>query len=306
MSERFCDVGRGVTLCYETFGEPEDPPVLLIMGLATQMIAWHEDFCDQLAARGLYVIRFDNRDIGHSTHFDFRAPSLRHFATRRFAPEQYDIGDMAEDARGLLRELDLAAAHVVGVSMGGMIAQTLAARRPEDVRSLVSMSSTTGSRFHGQPHPTVYRELLRGRPSEPEEFIAAMVDLFTRVGTPPPHQDIEQIRELIAKSLERDRHPWGRQRQLGAILASGNRTRELHEIKAPTLVIHGDRDKLIAPSGGRGTARAIPGARLLIAEGLGHDLARPYWPLLLDAITDHFRAADAERPAKRAPELTET
>src|SRR5918996_1309679 len=136
MSERFCDVGRGITLCYETFGDPQDPPALLVMGLAIQMIAWHEDFCEQLAGQGLYVVRFDNRDIGRSTHLDFRPPSSREMLRRRVPSEQYTLSDMAEDAAGLLRELDLSPAHVIGVSMGGMIGQMLAAEQPEQVRSL--------------------------------------------------------------------------------------------------------------------------------------------------------------------------
>ena len=151
MDERFCDVGRGVTLCYETFGDPSDPPLLLVMGLGMQMVGWHEDFCAELAGRGFHVVRFDNRDAGRSTHFPVRAPTVRQLFARRFAPEQYTLADMAEDAAGLLRELDLAPAHVVGASMGGMIAQTLAARHPESVRSLVSIMSNTGSRFSGQP-----------------------------------------------------------------------------------------------------------------------------------------------------------
>src|SRR6266576_2704206 len=145
MPEEFCDVGRGVTLCYEAFGDSDDTPILLIMGLATQMIAWHEDFCAELAERGFYVVRFDNRDIGRSTHLKFRPPTVGQMLRRRFRPEQYTLSDMATDTAGLLRELDIAPAHVVGVSMGGMIGQVLAAEHPEAVRSLISMLSTTGS-----------------------------------------------------------------------------------------------------------------------------------------------------------------
>ncbi len=171
MTEEFCDVGRGVTLCYETFGDPDDPPILLIMGLATQMIAWHEDFCEQLAERGFYVVRFDNRDIGRSTHFDFRPPSVKQMLTRRLGPEQYSLSDMAEDTAGLLRELEIAPAHVVGASMGGMIGQMLAAEHPELVRSLTSIMSTTGSRWRGQPALSVYRYLLRPPPRDRDGYI---------------------------------------------------------------------------------------------------------------------------------------
>ena len=161
MPEEFCDVGRGVTLCYETFGDSNDPPILLVMGLATQMIAWHDEFCEALAERGFYVVRFDNRDIGRSTHFEFRPPGLQQLALRRFSSRQYTLSDMAEDAAIVLRELGISPAHVVGASMGGMIAQVLAAEHPESVRSLVSIMSTTGSRRAGQPKPHIYPVLLK-------------------------------------------------------------------------------------------------------------------------------------------------
>ncbi len=287
MSEQFCDVGRGITLCYETFGDPADSPMLLIMGLGTQMVGWDEEFCEQLAERGFYVVRFDNRDVGHSTHLDFRAPGIRQLATRRFDPAQYDLGDMAEDAHGLLRELGLSPAHVVGISMGGMIAQTLAARHPEDVRSLTSIHSTTGSRRKGRPHPLVYRTFLGPRPQDPEQIEEYMLKLFKLIGSPPPNRDLDMIRKRVRLSLERDRDRFGSGRQLGAILKSGDRTRELGRITAPTLVIHGDKDRLVNTSGGRATAKAIPGSRLVISKGQGHDLARPFWPRLLDEISAH-------------------
>jgi pimeloyl-ACP methyl ester carboxylesterase len=293
VTESFCDVGRGIRLCYETFGERRDPPVLLIMGLATQMLGWDERFCVELAGRGFYVVRFDNRDIGHSTHLDFRAPSVSQLVTRRFSRRQYDLGDMADDTRNLLAELEISPAHVVGASMGGMIGQTLAARHPESVRSLVSIMSNTGSRRTGQPHPRVYRSFLRPRPRDPEALIDTMVEFFALIGSPPPNQDLERVRGVIKRSIERDRDPWGRARQLGAILASGNRTRELRRIKAPTLVVHGDKDRLIHRSGGRATADAIRGSRQLTIRGMGHDLAPVFWPQLIDAISEHAHAADA-------------
>jgi pimeloyl-ACP methyl ester carboxylesterase len=297
MSEQFCDVGRGITLCYETFGRPSDPPMLLIMGLATQMLGWDEEFCRELAAEGFYVVRFDNRDVGHSTHLDTRAPSRGRLVTRRFSSQQYDLGDMAEDANGLLRELGLSPAHVVGASMGGMIAQTLAARHPESVRSLTSIMSSTGSRVRGQPHPSVYRSFLVPRPADRQAHIDSVVSLFSVIGSPPPNQDLDRIRELIVRSVERDPDIWGHTRQLGAILASGNRTREIRSIEAPTLVIHGDRDKLINRSGGRATADAIRGSRRLTIKGMGHDLARAFWPRLIGAIAEHAHAADARAEA---------
>lgn len=305
MDERFCEAGRGITLCYETFGDPEDPPLLLIMGLSTQMVGWPEEFCRRLAGRGFYVVRFDNRDVGRSTHLGFRAPSTGQLITRRFGPEQYDLGDMAEDVHGLLRELDLAPAHVVGISMGGMVAQTLAARHPEAVRALVSMNSTTGSRRKGQPHPLVYSAFLRKRPTDPEALERYMVALFKLIGSPPPNQDLDLIRKRVRQSLERDRDRFGGGRQLGAVLSSGNRTGELRQISAPTLVIHGDKDRMINPSGGRATAEAIPGAELLLIEGYGHDLGRHWWPRLLKAISGHARSADDARRGL-SPALTDS
>jgi pimeloyl-ACP methyl ester carboxylesterase len=269
MDERFCDVGRGITLCYETFGDPADPPALLVMGLATQMIAWHEDFCERLAARGFYVVRFDNRDTGRSTKLDFDPPGVREMVTRRLPTEQYTLSDMATDAAELVRRLELSPAHIVGASMGGMISQLVAAEHAQHVRSLTSIMSNTGSRRHGQPALGVYRYLL---------------------GRPPRTR--EEVVERAARSFDRGHHPAGSGRQLGAIVASGNRTRKLHRIEAPTLVIHGDRDKMVRPSGGRATARAIPGARLITIEGMGHDLPRPLWDLLIDAIAEHAHAAD--------------
>jgi pimeloyl-ACP methyl ester carboxylesterase len=292
MREEFCDVGRGVTLCYETFGDPDDTPILLIMGLATQMIAWHEDFCEALAERGFYVVRFDNRDIGRSTHFDFRPPSLGKMLRRRFGPEQYDLSDMAEDTANLIRELGIAPAHVVAVSMGGMIAQVLAAEHPDSVRSLVSIMSTTGSRRHGQPALSVYRYLLRPPPRDRDGYIERSAAIFGLVGSTGFDRDEQYVRERAGRSYDRGYDVRAGGRQLGAIVATGDRTKLLRSIKAPTLVIHGTVDKMIRPSGGRATAKAIPGARLMMIDGMGHDLPRGAWPQLLDAISEHARAAD--------------
>ena len=293
--EKFCDVGRGITLCYETFGDPADPPMLLIMGLATQMIAWHDEFCEALAERSFHVVRFDNRDIGLSTHLDFRPPTIGQLARRRFRPEQYTLSDMAEDSARLLRELDLAPAHVVGASMGGMIAQLMAAEHPDVVRSLTSIMSSTGSRFHGQPHYSVYRYLLRPPPRDREGYIERAAQVFGLVGSTGFPRDEQYIRERAARSYDRAYDVAAGGRQLGAITASGNRTAKLHGIKAPTLVIHGTVDKMIRPSGGRATAKAIPGARLMMIEGMGHDLPRGAWPQIVDAISEHARAADGAR-----------
>ena len=291
MAEEFADVGRGITLCYERFGDPADPPILLIMGLSTQMIAWHEDFCEELVERGFQVIRFDNRVIGRSTHLDIPPPTLGQLVSRRFRPDQYTLSDMAEDAAGLIEKLELGHVHVVGVSLGGMIGQLLAAEHPELVRSLTSMLSSTGSRFHGQPHFSVLRYLLRPPPRDREGYIERSAEVFGLIGSTGFDRDEAYIRERAARSYDRGFSVSGGGRQLGASLATGNRTDLLRKVKAPTLVIHGTEDKMIRPSGGRATAKAIPGARLMMIEGMGHDLPRGVWPQIVDAIAIHARAA---------------
>jgi pimeloyl-ACP methyl ester carboxylesterase len=300
MAEEFCDVGRGVTLCYETFGDPDDPPILMIMGLATQMIAWPDELCEGLAERGFYVVRFDNRDIGRSTHFEFSPPSIKQMLTRRLPDEQYTLSDMALDTAGLLQKLDLAPAHIVGASMGGMVGQMLAAEHPQLVRSLTSIMATTGSRWQGQPALSVYRYLLRPPPRDREGYIQRSAEVFGLVGSTGFERDEQYIRERAARSFDRGFDVRAGGRQLGAIVASGDRTKALRRIKAPTLVIHGTVDKMVRPSGGRATAKAIPGARLMMIEGMGHDLPRGVWPQIVDAISEHARAADGSRAKAEA------
>jgi pimeloyl-ACP methyl ester carboxylesterase len=290
--EEFCDVGRGMTLCYETFGDRSNPTALLVMGLATQMLAWHEDFCRELAGRGFHVVRFDNRDVGRSTHVRGRPPTIPQLLRRSRRAARYTLGDMADDAAGLLRQLDLAPAHVIGASMGGMIAQTMAARQPWAVRSLVSIMSNTGSLRNGQPSLRVYPVLLRRAPQGREAFIAHIRHVFDAIGSPGMPRDEQDLLALASASYDRDHDPNGPGRQLAAIIASGDRTPELRRITAPTLVIHGSADPLVAPSGGRATARAIPGAELMMVEGMGHDLPRPLWTRLIDAIAGHALRAD--------------
>ena len=300
MAEQFCDVGRGITLCYEEFGDPSAPPMLLIMGLGTQMIGWPDEFCQQLAARGFHVVRFDNRDSGRSTHIKGAPPPIGQLVRRRIDPVLYTLSDMADDALGLMRALELEPAHVVGASMGGMIAQMLAAEHPEAVRSLVSIMSNTGSRWTGQPALGLYRYLLRRAPEDRDGFIEYLVNVFAAIGSRGLPQDTERVRDIAARSYDRGHDPAAAGRQLGAITASGNRMAKLHRITAPTLVIHGTTDRLVRPSGGRATAKAIPGARLLMVVGMGHDLPEAAWPQLLDAITAHAQAAGAMAPATAA------
>jgi pimeloyl-ACP methyl ester carboxylesterase len=294
MAEQFCDVGRGITLCYETFGERTDPPLLLVMGLGMQMLGWPDDFCRQLAERGFYVVRFDNRDSGRSTHLKGRPPSVSQLLRRRISPVLYTLSDMAEDAHGLLRELELEPAHIVGASMGGMIAQMLAAEHPASVRSLVSIMSNTGSRLSGQPSLAIYRYFLTAAPADREGYIDRTVKVFGAIGSRGLPQDTERHRDIAGRSWDRGLDPAASGRQLGAILASGNRTRKLRQVAAPTLVIHGSKDPMVSRSGGVATARAIPGARMVTIRGMGHDLPEAAWPQLLDEISAHAHAADRE------------
>jgi pimeloyl-ACP methyl ester carboxylesterase len=291
MPEELTDVGRGITICHESFGDPADPPLLLVMGLGMQMVGWHQDLCRELADRGFRVIRFDNRDVGRSTHLDFRPPTLGQLVTRRLGPEQYGLEEMADDAAGLIDALELGPVHLVGASMGGMISQTLAARRPELVRSFTSIMSNTGSRLTGQPAFGLLRLLLKRAPQDRDAFIEHSVGLFDVIGS--EGSDPSEVRELAAQSYDRGTDPAGTGRQLGAILKTGNRTQLLRRIEAPTVVIHGTKDRLVRPSGGRATAKAIPDAKLIRIDGMGHDLPRPAWPRIIAAITENAERADA-------------
>jgi pimeloyl-ACP methyl ester carboxylesterase len=287
MAESFCRIGD-IELCYETFGNPGDPALLLIMGLGTQMLGWDEEFCEDLAGRGFHVVRYDNRDIGRSTILDtYPAPTLGQLLRRDRHAAAYTLTEMAADGVGLLDHLGLERAHLVGASMGGMIAQTIAGRRPDRVLSLTSIMSSTGSRISGQPALRTYRKFLRPVSRDRQRYIDQATDLFHWIGSPGFDRDEATLRDLLGRMYDRGHHPSAASRQLAAILASGNRTPELRGITAPTLVIHGTKDRLIAPSGGRATARAIPGARLLMIEGMGHDLPRGAWPQMLDAIVEN-------------------
>jgi len=243
-------------------------------------------------------VRYDNRDIGRSTILDtYPAPTLGQLLRRDRHAASYTLAEMAADGVGLLDHLDIERAHLVGASMGGMIAQTIAARRPDRLLSLTSIMSSTGSRISGQPALRTYRKLLRPVSRDRQRYIDQSADLFRWIGSPGFDRDEATFRDLLGRMYDRGHHPSASSRQLAAILASGNRTPELRGITAPTLVIHGTNDRLIAPSGGRATARAIPGARLLMIEGMGHDLPRGVWSQMLDAIVEN--AARAVMPAAR-------
>jgi pimeloyl-ACP methyl ester carboxylesterase len=296
MPEQLCTINGGVELCYETFGDPAAPAILLTMGLATQMLAWHEDLCTALADRGFHVIRFDNRDVGRSQHMNGHVPSLFQLLRRDRRAASYTLEDMAADGVGLLDRLEIDAAHVVGASMGGMIAQTMAARHPDRVLSLVSWMSNTGSRWSGQPSPLIWPVLVTKPPRDRERYMEHAVRVFSKIGSPGFPRDEADLRRIAGMSYDRGLNPAAGARQLAAIIHAGDRTPLLRTITAPTLVIHGSKDRMVPLSGGRATARAIPGARLLIVEGMGHDMPRQVWPRVLDAIEQN--AARAPVPAR--------
>jgi pimeloyl-ACP methyl ester carboxylesterase len=295
MSEQFVDVGRDVTLCYETFGDPTDPPLVLIMGLGMQMTAWPDEFCEELAGRGFYVVRFDNRDVGRSTRFTAPPPTMRQMVTRRFPPGHYTLSDMANDTAGLLEALDLAPAHIVGLSMGGMIAQALTVEHPQLVRSMTSIMSNTGHRLKGQPTVKMFRTISKPAPFDRDGFVEHFATLFTIIGSPGYPPDREELRAEAGRAYDRGHNPEGGGRQIVAILSAKNRRKQLNGIRVPALVIHGKADKLVNPSGGKETARCIPGARLVLIDGMAHDLPRGLWERIEDEIAAHAHAADAAR-----------
>jgi pimeloyl-ACP methyl ester carboxylesterase len=294
------DIARvgDVELAYETFGDRSDPPLLLVMGLGTQMLGWRTAFCEQLSERGFFVVRYDNRDVGRSTKFSaHRPPTAAQLLRRDRKAAAYSLADMADDGIGLLDCLGLGAAHVVGASMGGMIAQTIAFRHPDRVLSLVSIMSNTGARWSGQPSLGMYGTLLRRAPRDREGYIEHQMKVFAKTGSPGFPRDEADLRELATMSFDRGYDPAGSGRQLAAIIAAPDRTKDLAAIRVPTLVIHGEKDKLVAPSGGRATAKAIPGARLLTIAGMGHDLPRPAWPRIIDGIAENAARAEQRRLA---------
>lgn len=275
-------------ICYETFGSSEAPPLLLIMGLASQMLMWDEQFCEQLASRGFFVIRFDNRDIGRSTLLKGAVIATRWQLLRGSAgAAAYTLGEMAQDAVGLLDHLGLSAAHVVGVSMGGMIAQVMAIEHPERVLSLVSIMSTTGDRKVGRPRPRMMMRLMRRGARTRDAYIQDHIQTFRAIGSKTYDFEEEHKRERAARMFERGVYPAGSARQLAAVASAADRTEALGGVRVPTTVIHGDADPLVDISGGRATAQAIPGARLVVFPGMGHDLPRELWPEIIDAIVEN-------------------
>ncbi len=289
---------NGIELCYEIFGASDDEPLVLIMGLGAQMIHWDDDFCRELAARRFRVIRFDNRDIGKSTHMagGKRLTALELLKLRLFhtpVASSYTLRDMADDVIGLLDALHIKSAHIVGASMGGMIAQELAIVYPERVRSLTSIMSTTGNPKVPGPTRKASALLLAPPVTTRDEFITRFAQTWKllRVGSFPDDEALDHDRAI--RTFERGLNPAGVGRQLRAVLASGSRKERLASVKAPTLVIHGAVDPLVRPEGGKDTAASIPGARLLMIEDMGHALPIPMWPQIIDAIHKHAHGTKA-------------
>lgn len=287
---------NGIEIEYETFGAAGNDPLLLIMGLGGQMTLWDEEFCEMLADAGFYTIRFDNRDVGLSTWFDEAGtPDMVQLmmATAQGEPPAtpYTLDDMADDTAALLDALSIEHAHVVGASMGGMIAQTVAIRHPQRVRSLVSIMSSTGNPEAPQAKPEVMAKLMAPPPSTREARIEQSVDLWKTIGSPGFPMDEARIRERSGRDYDRAFHPEGTARQMAAIVTHGNREEQLSRLAIPTLVIHGAADPLVPPGNGELTANAIPGAELLVIDGMGHDLPPAAFRRLSDAITGFAKRA---------------
>ncbi len=298
------DVGRGIELCYEQIGDPNDPPIVLVGGLGQQLHgSWPTDFATALARRGYRVTRFDNRDVGRSTHMDFPPPKPLAILRGGNHPRQYHLGDMARDTVGLLDALGYRDAHLAGISMGGMIAQTVAAHYPGRVRTLTSIMSTTGGARIGRPALSTWLRLATAKPPRTrEQAIKRDLAIFRHIGSHGFPFDEQRVRDRAATGWDRDRSSAGTPRQLAAIFRSGDRTSELREIDVPTLVIHGDRDRMVNPTGGAATARAIRGARLETIAGMGHDLPSGAWDRVIDLITAHVASASINHTELKEPQ----
>ncbi|MBS1861111.1 MAG: alpha/beta hydrolase [Actinobacteria bacterium] len=294
------ETAAGISLYYETVGSPADPPLLLVMGYGSQMIAWPRDFSALLAAGGRFVIELDNRDSGLSSKLDGQAVDTEAgiaaaragdlVRARELAP--YTLSELAGDCVAVLDALGIERAHVLGASMGGMIAQQLAIERPERLLSLISKMSTTGEPEYGAPTQEALEALLTPSPTEREAYIEASA-AKAMIWASKRYGDRARLEAIVAASYDRCFYPEGVTRQFAAILASGPRADGLRELTVPTLVIHGLDDTLIAPSGGERTAELVPGARLLLVEDMGHDRPEPLWPLLVEAILEHTAAVAA-------------
>jgi len=282
-----------IHLEHDTFGDRSDPPLLLVMGLGFQLIHWDPEFCRRLADRGFHVIRFDNRDVGLSTKIRGGPKPNPVAAFAGFTGSaSYTLWDMADDTARLLDQLEIPAAHLAGISMGGMIAQSLAIKHPDRVLSLASMLSTTGNRRVGVPRMRALALLLKRAPSEREAYIDFAVGVQKVIGS-RKYVDEERVRAVAAAAFDRCHYPAGMMRQLVAIQASGDRTEQLGQLDVPAVVIHGSDDPLVPTRAGHATARAIPGARMLEIPDLAHDLPPAVWDQVIDAIVDNSERSPA-------------
>jgi pimeloyl-ACP methyl ester carboxylesterase len=285
-----------IEIAYETFGSPDDTPILLVMGLATQMIGWPDDFCRGLAERGHHVVRFDNRDIGLSTHLhDAGRPDILTVLGGDPSSAPYPLTDLADDTVGLLDALGLDSAHLVGASLGGMIAQLVTIRTPERVRSLTSIMSTTGDPAVGAATEAAIGVLLAPPARDREAAVQRAVDTYRVIGSPGFEFDEVAVREWAGIGFDRAHDPAGVARQLCAVLTAPDRTDDLATVAVPALVIHGAEDQLVNVSGGKATAQAIPGCELMVVDGMGHDLPRAVWPQIIDRISALVERAEQER-----------
>jgi pimeloyl-ACP methyl ester carboxylesterase len=281
---------RQIELEYDHFGNPTDPALLLIMGFTAQMVAWDEEFCTQLADRGHFVIRFDNRDCGLSTKLhgvpsNSDAVIMAAMMETEMPPVPYTLSDMAADAMKVLDHLAIERAHIMGASMGGMIAQTVAIEHPHRVKTLISIMSQPGELTVGQATPEAMELIVTPAPSDRDEYIAFAPKW--QLWQSKKYRSDEVSRRNAIRDFDRSNYPEGGPRQMAAIYASGSRAEGLQKLQIPTLVIHGTEDQLITPSGGERTAELIPNSTLLMVDDMGHDMPQPLWPLYLDAITKH-------------------
>lgn len=293
---RYAEVG-GLRLAYETFGDPQARPLLLIMGLASQMLIWDEVFCQQLADRGHYVIRFDNRDVGLSSRCsELGRPNIFRalFDARLGRPVRvaYTLDDFADDTVGLLDALGIERAHLVGASMGGMIAQVTATRHPERVASLTSAMSTTGNPRLPLPQWKAIRVLIKRPPSTRDAFIDYTTEMWRTIGSPGYPFETERVRQRSARIFDRGIPGWGSRRQLTAVIAQGDRRPQLAGLRLPSLILHGRADPLVPVAAGIDTAESIPGAELMLLDGVGHNLPKPVWPQMIDALTELTERAE--------------
>lgn len=291
---------NGLEFEYDTFGDPGAAPLLLVMGLGAQMIAWEEDFCAMLAARGFHVTRFDNRDVGLSTRLDHLGVPDPYAIASGAAEPAYRLEDLAADAVGVLDGLGIEAAHVVGASMGGFVAQVVAIGHPERVLSLTSiMSAPGGMRDNAAPTPEAAEALMARPPEDRDALIEHGIWVSSRIHG-PRFYDADEVRRKRTAAVDRSISTAGTARQLGAVAAASSRVEALGRLTMPVLVIHGDVDPLVRPEDGRRTAEAVPGSRLVMLAGAGHELPRAHWPQVVAAIGENARRADPRVPAEEA------